>query len=59
MLDADQRWALTLLAESGLSGGPEALPLAHGFTVDVVDGFGLATKHHETMSAGGRTIDYA
>ena len=60
MLNADQRWALTLLADSGPGGCPEALLLAHGFTVDVVDGLlsnGLATKHHETMSAGGRMIE--
>jgi hypothetical protein len=59
-LSTDQHWALTLLADSGPGGCPEALLLAHGFTTDLLTDLlrgGLATKHHETMSAGGRTID--
>jgi hypothetical protein len=51
--------ALELLSRSP-DGVNEALLLAHGFTPQMLTGFvrsGLATWHHRTMKAGGRTID--
>jgi hypothetical protein len=58
-LSGEARRALELLSRSP-DGVNEALLLAHGFTRQMVTGFvrsGLATWHHRTVRAGGRTID--
>jgi hypothetical protein len=58
-LSAEARRALELLAGS-LDGVNEPLLLAHGFSRQLLAGFvrsGLATWHHKTMRAGGRTIE--
>jgi hypothetical protein len=58
-LGAEARRALELLAGSP-DGVNEALLLAHGFTRQMLAGFvrsGLATWHHRTVRAGGRTIE--
>jgi hypothetical protein len=58
-LSGEARRALELLSRSA-DGVNEALLLAHGFTRQMLTGFvssGLATWHHRTMRAGGRTIE--
>jgi hypothetical protein len=58
-LGAEAPRALELVAGSP-DGVNEALLLAHGFTRQMLTGFfrsGLATWHHRTMRAGGRTIE--
>jgi hypothetical protein len=58
-LSGEARRVLELLAGSP-DGVNEALLLAHGFARQMLTGFvrsGLATWHHRTVRAGGRTID--
>jgi hypothetical protein len=58
-LTAERRRAPQLLASSP-HGINEALLFAHGFTRRMLAGlvrFGLATWHHKTVRAGGRTIE--
>jgi hypothetical protein len=58
-LSGEARRALELVSRSP-DGVNEALLLAHGFTRQMLTGFvrsGLATWHHRTVRAGGRTID--
>ena len=58
-LSGEARRALELLSRSP-DGVNEALLLAHGFTRQMLTGFvrsGLATWHHRTIRAGGRTIE--
>jgi hypothetical protein len=58
-LSGEARRALELVSRSP-DGVNEALLLAHGFTRQMLTGFvrsGLATWHHRTVRAGGRTIE--
>jgi hypothetical protein len=57
-LNRDQRWALRLLAAAP-NGATEAIMLAHGFTVSLLDDLalrGLATTEKRAMRAGRRPI---
>ena len=58
-LGREARRALELLSRSP-DGVNEALLLAHGFTRQTLTAFvrsGLASWHHRTVRAGGRTIE--
>jgi hypothetical protein len=56
----DERWLLELLAAS-YDGCTEAILLAHGFALDLIDGIvsaGLATATAEHTFAAGRAIEF-
>jgi hypothetical protein len=56
----DERWLLELLAAS-YDGCTEAILLAHGFALDLIDGIvsaGLATATAEHTVAAGRAIEF-
>jgi hypothetical protein len=56
----DQRRALQLLADAGLSGCTESIMLAHGFKIELLAGLvrdGLVIAEPERVRAGGRSIE--
>jgi hypothetical protein len=58
-LTEEQRRALRLLARGGQDGYTEAIMLAHGFTISMLDGLvlnGLVTATPDTVLAGRRPI---
>ena len=61
-LTAEQRRALTMLADAGHNGAPQALLSAHGFDASMIAELvnrGLATLTAEKVRAGGRLIAVA
>jgi hypothetical protein len=59
-LSAERRRALALLASSRHGANEELLVHGYGFSRRMLAGFGragLATWHHKTVIAGGRTIE--